>query len=181
MKAIAFILLPASLLLQAMDNHKHLRLVCEATAYSALAGLALIDRRKFESLRNPNASWFLPWAYARFTVPTNVRIVVREVNSLSPWYTEKLGLRKLIDPPRGDEAGAEFKFTTDGNSFVLTTKQGLLPPKTPILFTKRIGRMRDALAARGVYAESIRQDRQGIRYFNIHDPEGNVIEIVEDR
>jgi predicted enzyme related to lactoylglutathione lyase len=41
--------------------------------------------------------------------------------------------------------------------------------------------MRDALAARGVYAEPIEQDRQGIRYFNIHDPEGNVIEVVEER
>jgi predicted enzyme related to lactoylglutathione lyase len=37
------------------------------------------------------------------------------------------------------------------------------------------------MAARGVNVGIIERDRQGIRYFQIHDPEGNEIEVVEDR
>jgi hypothetical protein len=49
------------------------------------------------------------------------------------------------------------------------------------LFSKKIGKMKNVLGARGVDVGTIKQDRQGIRYFQIHDPEGNVIEVVEER
>jgi hypothetical protein len=37
------------------------------------------------------------------------------------------------------------------------------------------------MAARGVDVGAIEQDRQGSHYFQIHDPEGNAIEVVEER
>jgi hypothetical protein len=37
------------------------------------------------------------------------------------------------------------------------------------------------MSARGVDVGIIEKDRQGIRYFQIHDPEGNAIEVVEER
>jgi predicted enzyme related to lactoylglutathione lyase len=40
--------------------------------------------------------------------------------------------------------------------------------------------MRDVLAARGVNVGTIERDRQGTRYFEIRDPEGNEIEVVDD-
>ena len=49
-----------------------------------------------------------------------------------------------------------------------------------MLFTKKIGRIRDVLVARGVKAGTIEQDRQGIHYFQIRDPEGNLIEVIEE-
>jgi hypothetical protein len=48
------------------------------------------------------------------------------------------------------------------------------------LFSKRIDRIKDVLAAHGIEVGTIEHDRQGIRYFQIHDPEGNVIEVVEE-
>jgi predicted enzyme related to lactoylglutathione lyase len=52
--------------------------------------------------------------------------------------------------------------------------------RTPIFFTKKIGKMRDVMTARGVAVGSIERDRQGIQYFQIHDPEGNEIEVVQE-
>ena len=49
-----------------------------------------------------------------------------------------------------------------------------------MLFTKKIGRIRDVLVARGVEVGPIAQDRQGIHYFQIRDPEGNLIEVIEE-
>jgi hypothetical protein len=50
-----------------------------------------------------------------------------------------------------------------------------------MLFTKKIAKMRDVVMARGVIAGTIERDRQGVRYFEIRDPEGNEIEVVEDQ
>jgi hypothetical protein len=35
--------------------------------------------------------------------------------------------------------------------------------------------------ARGVQVGNVEQDRQGTHYFQVRDPEGNVIEVVEER
>lgn len=40
--------------------------------------------------------------------------------------------------------------------------------------------MKEVLAERGVDSGPIERDRQGARYFEIHDPEGNLIEVVEE-
>ena len=110
-----------------------------------------------------------------------MRVLVRDIDSVSPWYVEKLGLRKLAEPPLGDPRAAVFRFKADGPSLILTTRSGFRTGKTPILFTRKIGRMKKVLAARGVEAGPVELDGQGIHYFEIRDPEGNVIEVVEER
>ena len=135
----------------------------------------------FETLRVPKAKWYLPWTSAEFSIPApSVRVLVRDIDSVSPWYIEKLGLRKLAESPWGESGVATFRFKEDGNSVVLTTRAGLGTGKTAMLFTKKIGRIRDVLVARGVKVGAIEQDRQGIRYFQIRDPEGNLIEVIEE-
>lgn len=134
----------------------------------------------FETLGMPGARWYLPWRSAQFSIPANTHIFVRQIDSVLPFYVGKLGMRELKFD-RGESEVATLRFKTDGNSVVLTTRSGFQTGKTPILFTKRIGRMRDAMAARGIRVGGVERDRQGIRYFHIHDPEGNEIEIVEDR
>ena len=106
---------------------------------------------------------------------------MRDVDSVSPWYVEKLGLSKLAKAPPQEPGAAIFRFKPDGRSIILTTRSGFQTGKTPILFTKKIGRIRDVLAARGADVGTIEQDRQGIHNFQIHDPEGNAIEVVEER
>ena len=138
-------------------------------------------RYVFETLPAPGAKWYLPWKSAAFSIPNNLRIQVQDINSVSPWYVEKLGLRKLTENPYGELGIATYRFKPDGKSVVLTTQEGFRTNKTPILFAKKISRVKDVLAARGISPGVTKQDRQGIRYFEIHDPEGNVIEVVEDR
>lgn len=158
------------------------RLVSNMGFWACFSTLFWIKGRyTFESLRAPDAKWYLPWNSAAFSIPTNMRILVRNLDSVSPWYIEKLGLRKLTGSPSGDPGSATFKFKEDGNSVTLTTRSGLGTNKTPILFTKKIGKIKNVLVARGVDAGAIEQDRQGIHYFQIHDPEGNVLEVVEER
>ena len=107
-------------------------------------------------------------------------MIVRDIDSVAPWYVDKLGLRKADKSPAQPADLATYKFKEDGKSITLTTKMSYGTDKTLILFTKRIGRMRGILSARGIVPGPIEQDRQGTRYFEMHDPEGNLIEVVEE-
>jgi predicted enzyme related to lactoylglutathione lyase len=163
-------------------EHKALRLVTGTGFWGCFFILMWIKRRYlFETLRAPGAKWYLLRTAAEFSVPTSMRILVRNVDSVSPWYVEKLGLRRIAVTPSGQSSSATFKFKEDGNSVTLTTRGGLGTDRTPILFAKKIGKIKNVLAARGVDVGAIEQDRQGIRFFQIHDPEGNVLEVVEER
>lgn len=163
------------------EGHKALRLAFGASFYACwLMALWIRRRYMFETLRAPGAKWYFPWNTAEFSIPSSTRILVRNIDSVSPWYIEKLGLRKLAENDRGESGVATFRFKEDGNSVVLTTRGGFGVGKTPILFTKKIGRMRDVMAARGVNVGTIERDRQGTHYFQIRDPEGNEIEVVQE-
>jgi predicted enzyme related to lactoylglutathione lyase len=136
---------------------------------------------RFEALWPPNAKWYLRWKAAGFSIPRNVRIQVQDLDKVSPWYIEKLGLRKLAATPQSQIDLATYRFKEGGNSVVLSANGNSQTHKMPILFAKKIEKIKDVLCERGVEVGTIERDRQGIRYFQIHDPEGNVIEVVEDR
>jgi predicted enzyme related to lactoylglutathione lyase len=163
-------------------GHKTARVAAYAAAYSCW-GMALVIKRHylFETLRAPGSKWYLPWQATGFSVPDRTHILVRNIEAVSPWYIEKLGLRKLTENELGESNAATFRFKEDGNSVVLTTRGGFGTEKTPMLFTRRIAKMRDVMMARGVEVGMIERDRQGLRYFDIRDPEGNEIEVVEER
>ena len=135
----------------------------------------------FETLRGPTTKWYIPWSSARFSVPQNARIIVRDIDSVSPWYVDKLGLRKSAQNAGEESGAATYKFKQDGKSITLTTRGTSGADKTLILFTKRIGKMKEVLSARGIDVGPVEEDRQGTRYFEIHDPEGNPIEVVQER
>lgn len=164
-----------------LGDHKVARVVLFAAAYASL-GMWLVIKRHymFDSLRPPGSKWYFPWKAAGFSVPDRTHILVRNIEAVSPWYIEKLGLRKLTESEFGERDAATFRFKQDGNSVVLTTRSGFQTGKTPILFTKKIRKMRDVMMARGVNVGMIERDRQGIQYFEIRDPEGNEIEVVQE-
>lgn len=171
---------PAFILLVS-DGHKTLRLAVEAVFYTCMIGSAGIGwHYSFEILRGPRAKWYMPWSSARFSIPQNARIFVRSIASVAPWYVDKLGLRKSAESPWAESDAATYRFKEDGKSITLTTKTNYGIEKTLILFTKRIGRMKHVLSARGIDVGPLQQDRQGTRYFEIYDPEGNAIEVVEE-
>jgi hypothetical protein len=163
-------------------GHKVLRLVTGAAFWTCwLLSMWIKARYNSEVLRAPGAKWFLPWNAAAFSIPANLRIHVRNIDSVSPWYVEKLGLHKMAAGLSEDSGSAVFRFKEDGKLVTLTTSGAAATTPTPILFTKKIGKIRSVLMARGVDAGAIDRDRQGIHYFEIHDPEGNVVEVVEEQ
>jgi catechol 2,3-dioxygenase-like lactoylglutathione lyase family enzyme len=169
----------------ALDGHgnrRGWRLVAFSCFYTCWSVLMWAQRHSMsESLQRPGDQWFFPWKAASFSIPTDTRILVRSIDDVAPWYTEKLGLRRVAENPIKESDAATFRFKVDGNPIVLTTRSDFRTDKTPILFTRKIGKMRDVMMARGVHVKHIQRDRQGIQYFEIRDPEGNEIEVVEER
>lgn len=47
------------------------------------------------------------------------------------------------------------------------------------LFTRNIEKMKEVLVARGLQVRPIERDRQGTPFFEICDPDGNEIEVVQ--
>jgi len=129
------------------DGHKALRLVSGAGFWTCfLISPWIRSRYLFERLPSPNAKWYSRSASAEFSIPSpSMRILVRDIDSVSPWYVEKLGLRRLAEAPPGDPNAAFFRFKADGHSVILTTRTGFQTGKTPILFTKKIGRIKKVL------------------------------------
>jgi len=153
-----------------------------AIYYSCLIGLLWFMKRYlvFESLRGPSTRWYLPWTSARFSIQGNACILVRDIDSVTPWYVDQLGLFKAGHIRLREYEMATYKFKEDGKSITLTTRNAYGTGKTLRLFTKRIGRMKGVLSERGIDVGPVHQDRQGTSYFEIQDPEGNVIEVVEE-
>ena len=180
LKWSSVLLMPTFVLLDAGESHKLLRSVVSILFYTSwTVGLWITRRYQVETLAMASRKLYFPWQYAEFTIPCTLRIRVRDVNSVTPWYKEKLGLHEsttLLQQPNS----AAYQFKNDGNFIVFTTREGLGTEKTPIFFTKKIDRMWRVLSARGLQPGTVEQDRQGTRYFKIRDPEGNVIEVVEE-
>ena len=177
-----FIFAVANFVVQTFDTHKYLTMAVGSIFYSCLIlSMWIRGRYRFDTLRPPGDRWGMPWKAASFSLPHNTRIVVRDMDAVSPWYVEKLGLRRLAKASVLEPERATYSFKADGNSIVLTTNSRFDSDKTPILFTKKLMKMQDVLAARGIPVGTVQRDRQGIRYFEIRDPEGDVIEVVEEQ
>jgi hypothetical protein len=130
--------------------------------YWSILGVAgWIHRRAF--FATVRGAW---WQQARFTIPQTVRIPVKNVTDVSPWYTQKLGLQPVDHfPDYQEQEAAVYQFHQDGNSIVLAPHNKFENQKTPMLFTNRIVRMRKILSSRGIEAGKVERDPQGIRFF----------------
>jgi hypothetical protein len=181
--AVFFILYFASdPMLGLRKDTRVVHLVLGAIAWSCWGIAVLLQRRfLFEKLLGPGGKWYFPWDGVGFSIPNDTRVLVANIDSVSPWYIGTLGLRKLVEKEPVSSGDARFQYKADGRSIVLTTRRDFRTNKTPILFTKKISKMRDVLTERGASPGDLLRDRQGIRYFEVSDPEGNKMEVVEDR
>ena len=115
---------------------------------------------------------------ARFWIPAGTRVNVQNLESVAPWYQEKLGFRFRSSPhPQSDLVS--LRVTKDSNPIVLARPNWLRYPSYPMLFTGDLEKMREILALRGINVGPIAPDRQGTRTFEVRDPEDNVIDVVE--
>ncbi|MGA9390088.1 MAG: hypothetical protein WBV69_06540 [Candidatus Sulfotelmatobacter sp.] len=85
-----------------------------------------------------------------------------------------------MEPAAGETSGRLYlKGKEDGNPIVLVAPYPFRSYTYPLLFTESLDIMRDVLSTRGAEVGQIERDRMGTRNFEIRDPEGNVIDIVE--
>jgi catechol 2,3-dioxygenase-like lactoylglutathione lyase family enzyme len=106
-------------------------------------------------------------------------IAVLDLPAAASWYAEKFGLRQ--HPTQFDDGQNGIELTlSDEIYFVLGPRDEPADDETPMLYTSHIEKARDFLIARGVSVGEIQQDRQGTRFFEMRDLEGNVIEITEE-
>jgi catechol 2,3-dioxygenase-like lactoylglutathione lyase family enzyme len=110
-------------------------------------------------------------------IPASTCVGVRNLESASSWYVEKLGLRKLAESPEGT---IEFKFKAEDVPLILVPHDKFYPRTTPMLYTRKIQKAWHALSSRGVHAGVIERDRQGTHSFEVRDSEGNRLEVSEE-
>ena len=110
----------------------------------------------------------------------SISVGVRDLDRAIAWYQEKLKLRLTAIKSEDFEALLAFnKEDQDGVALVL------MPPGEtkanveghPILFTKRIEKVHEEFASRGVSVGSIQSDSGGNRFFQFQDVDGNTIEV----
>jgi len=109
----------------------------------------------------------------------NNYIGVVDIAAATVWYSEKLGLRKVnVEMDNGENCVA-LGFEKDRYAFCLGPTGQPTEELTPMLHSSNLKKARELLVSRGVNVSEIRQDRQGTRYFEMRDLEGNTIEINE--
>jgi catechol 2,3-dioxygenase-like lactoylglutathione lyase family enzyme len=103
--------------------------------------------------------------------------MVRHVATASTWYDEKFGLRKLAEQARPD--GVALQFDEAADPVILIPRDPAIFRRAPVFFTRKVGKVRSRLIANGVSVSPVQQDRQGTKFFEVLDGEGNPIEVSE--
>jgi hypothetical protein len=107
-------------------------------------------------------------------------IGVQNLAAATAWYKEKLNLREITIELEDGEDCIALGFSTGDFALVLGPAGKPTDEPNALLFTSNINKARDFLSSRGVNTGEIQQDRAGTRYFEMHDLEGNMIEVSEE-
>ena len=113
------------------------------------------------------------------TVPQPMYVAVRDVATASSWYAQKFGLRKLAATEQARPDGIALQFDESTNPVILIPKDPVVYRPVPVFFARKVGKVRDQLIAEGISAGPVQQDRQGTRFFELLDGEGNTLEVSE--
>ena len=109
-------------------------------------------------------------------------IGVKDSSSSEMWYTERLGFRRLIERPDPEKKIVRLKFgEKDTGYLTLGPPYQFSSPPRAVLFSRKLAKAREEIASRGVNVSLIERDCQGTEYFEFSDPEGNTIEICNNR
>ena len=93
---------------------------------------------------------------------------------------EKLGLREInVEMDDGEDCIA-LGFSDEEYIIALGPTGKSSGELRPLLFTTKITKAREFLNSRGAGPREIEKDAQGTPYFEIRDPEGNVVEVCEE-
>jgi hypothetical protein len=148
-------------------------------AMTCYAGMTLLlgwIKRSYLFGSDPKPSGSLA-SLLTISLPTS--IAADNPNILYQWYAEKLGLRKLADSEQPRSDGVALQFDEKSNTVTLVRRDPVAPRPAPVFFSRKLRKVRELLISRGVSAGPIQQDRQGTRFFELLDGEGNPLEISE--
>lgn len=109
-------------------------------------------------------------------------IGVSDIAAAVAWYIEKLGLQKIKAEMNDCPGCVVLGFDKDVYAVTIgpVVPSDAIDELTHSLFTNHIDKAQKWLSSRGVNVGEIQKDRQGTRFFEIRDPENNVIEITEE-
>jgi hypothetical protein len=103
-----------------------------------------------------------------------------DIAALTAWYIDKLGLRKSkVEVDDGEDCVA-LGFSKDDYALCLGPRGLPTDESIPRLYSSNLKRAKESLFSRGVNVGEIQQDRQGTSFFEMRDPENNLIEISEE-
>jgi catechol 2,3-dioxygenase-like lactoylglutathione lyase family enzyme len=105
---------------------------------------------------------------------------VRDLAAAASWYKERLALREVNVEMDDGEGCIALGFSNEEYIIALGPTGRPTDELRPLLYTSNIKKAREFLKSRGAGPSEIEKDAQGTAYFEIHDPEGNVIEICEE-
>ncbi len=105
---------------------------------------------------------------------------VRDLAASVSWYKEKLGLREIEIEMDDSEGSVALGFSNDEYIVALGPTGRPTDELRPLLFTTNIKKAREFVNSRGASVGEIEQDAQGTHYFELRDPEGNMIEVSEE-
>jgi hypothetical protein len=88
----------------------------------------------YETIGGPTSKWYFPWTLAKFSIPRNALVYVRDISSVSAWHLDKLGLQKAAENPWVEADAAIYRFKEGGRSIRLTTKSTFTAARPLILF-----------------------------------------------
>jgi catechol 2,3-dioxygenase-like lactoylglutathione lyase family enzyme len=105
---------------------------------------------------------------------------VQNLDAATAWYKEKLDLHEIKIEIDDGEGCIALAFSNDEFALMLGPAGAPTDEPSPLLFTSNIAKAREFLSSRGVNTGEIQKDRQGTRYFEMRDLEGNMIEVSEE-
>jgi len=132
---------------------------------------------------------FVTKVMKRITGLACINLPVRDVNVSARWYVENLGVILLREPTRFDQgANAIVQLGENGPSVLMHEEKDLTPlhfmrngKPAPIfeLRTDDAEAFYTQLLEKGATVSNRHDNLPCGRYFHVHDPDGNVITIVE--
>jgi hypothetical protein len=106
-------------------------------------------------------------------------VPVLDLAAAASWYADIFDLRPRPTKFDDGQKGIELSHSSDYEDLFFVLGPANVPNdgETPMLLTSHILKAKDYLSSRGVNVGEIQRDRQGTRFFEMRDSEGNVIEI----
>jgi membrane associated rhomboid family serine protease len=115
-----------------------------------------------------------------FSVPTQIFLPVRNVNSMRRWY-RKLGFVEaaMTQEDKGYGGVLALKAGGDGEPILFRHADVHDTPVTILINAEQPEKARTTLSYKGMPVSSIWWDKQGTPCFSLHDAEGNTIKFVK--